>query len=111
MPLAPLRSQQFRPKSPGRQAASCQNGGGKWGNQAEKPREMGIEETKIGQLPSGQLSQFADGKNPPFLSSVNPLFLWPIFHSYVSLPEGNHSSTKMMEWTNKIYGNVRSPGL
>jgi hypothetical protein len=85
------------------------------GKSKRNPREMGIEATKNRtvtiQLASGQLSQFADGKDPPFSSSVNPLFLWPIFHSYVSLPEGNHSSTIMMEWTNKIYGNVRSPGL
>jgi hypothetical protein len=54
----------------------------------ELDHEMGwILTGNVETVPSGKrLHNY--GKSP-FLSSVNPLFQWAIFNSYVSLPEGN----------------------
>ena len=45
------------------------------------------EKIKHGDIPSGYLT-VRHGKSP-FLSSVNHLFLWAIFHGNVKKPEGN----------------------
>ena len=45
-----------------------------------------------GDLPSGELT-FCHEKIRPFLIGKNHLFLWAIFHCYVSSPEGKKFKT------------------
>ena len=65
----------------------------------------------IGWVPSGKLTKNY-GKSL-FYSWVNPLFLWAIFHSYVSLPEGMMLITIIYHYFlgSQNAPPIKSPGL